>query len=158
ATSIVVAAAQPTGPGTTWYIRPDGGTRFSANQPLGQCDGKADTAYSGTGTNQHCAFSDYRYLWDDQSYNNDAWVIAGGDTVIVRGGPWRVGWDAATCPTDSNGNPIKQGCGAGYTWAYGGAAMQNPKIPAGSASQHTRILGENFGSCSATNKTQIFGG
>jgi hypothetical protein len=149
ATSIIVAAATPPpGPGTTWFIRPDGGSRYSANQPQGQCDGKADTAYPGTGTNQHCAFSDYRYLWDDQSYNNDAWVIAGGDTVIIRGGPWRVGWDAAT------------GVGAGYTWCSGGGTTgcQNPTIPAGTAAQHTRILGENFGSCSATNKTQIFGG
>jgi hypothetical protein len=82
--------------GETWYVRKDGGTRYSAKAPTGQCDGKADAAYRGRGVNQHCAFKDYRYLWDDQSYGNDAWVIAGGDTVILRGGPWRVGFDAAT--------------------------------------------------------------
>jgi hypothetical protein len=146
----------------TWYVRPDGGPRDSpgrrANGLPSICDGKADAAPVGTAQGQHCAFNDYRYLWDDQTYNNDAWVIAGGDTVILRGGPWRVGWDAATCPVDSNGNAITKGCGAGYTWATGGAAVQNPIIPAGNASQHTRILGENFASCSATNKTQIFGG
>jgi hypothetical protein len=147
---------------TTWYVRPDGGPRDSPRRRAtglpSICDGKADAAPVGTAQGQHCAFNDYRYLWDDQTYNNDAWVIAGGDTVILRGGPWRVGWDAASCPVDSNGNVITQGCGAGYTWAFGGAAVQNPVIPAGSASQHTRILGENFASCSATNKTQIFGG
>jgi hypothetical protein len=147
---------------TTWYVRPDGGPRDSpgrrANGLPSVCDGLADTAPVGTAQGQHCAFNDYRFLWDDQTYNNDAWVIAGGDTVILRGGPWRVGWDAASCPVDSNGNPITQGCGAGYTWAYGGAALQNPAIPAGTASQHTRILGENFAGCNATNKTQIFGG
>ncbi len=83
-------------PGTTWYVRPDGGTRYSANVPTGQCDGKADVAYAGSGTNQHCAFSDYRFLYDDQSYQNSAWVIAGGDTVIIRGGPYRVGVEQGT--------------------------------------------------------------
>ncbi|HEU5340737.1 choice-of-anchor Q domain-containing protein [Edaphobacter sp.] len=141
--------------GETWYVRPDGGTRYSENNHKGQCDGKADAAYSGKGTNQHCAFNDYRYLWDDQSYKNDKWVIAGGDTVIIRGGPWRVGFDAAT------------GKGAGYTWCYGGDgpfACTNPVIPSGTAEHHTRILGENYASCSTggvTNRsklTQIFGG
>jgi hypothetical protein len=141
--------------GETWYVRKDGGTRYSAKQPKGQCDGKADAAYRGKGVNQHCAFNDYRYLWDDQSYGNDAWVIAGGDTVILRGGPWRVGFDAAT------------GKGAGYTWCFGGQgpyACTNPTIPAGTPSQHTRILGENYASCSVGNSvnkskvTQIFGG
>jgi hypothetical protein len=154
ATSLVVAAATtPTGPGNTWYIRPDGGSRYSANQPQGQCDGKADIAYSGTGTNQHCAFNDYRYLWDDRSYGNDAWVIAGGDTVIIRGGPWRVGFNQGQSPND--------------VWCSGGNgnnACINPTIPAGTPTQHTRILGENYASCSTGNAmsksslTQIFGG
>jgi hypothetical protein len=132
--------------GTTWYIRPDGGTRYSTIQASGQCDGQSDKAYPGSGVNQHCAFNDYRFLWDDQSYGNDAWVIAGGDTVILRGGPWRVGFNQSW-PND--------------TWCVGGQgpyACGNPTIPAGTASRHTRILGENFASCTATNKTQIFGG
>jgi hypothetical protein len=148
----------------TWYVRQDGGTRYSTRATTGQCDGKADAAYSGSGTNQHCAFKDYRYLWDDQSYNNDAWVIAGGDTVIIRGcasGPnstapdCRVGWDAATGP------------GAGYTWCLGGGGnttCQNPPIPSGTAAQHTRILGQNYANCGTATTTdrskltQIFGG
>jgi hypothetical protein len=140
--------------GETWYIRKDGGTRYSTRATTGQCDGKADAPYRGKGTNQHCAFSDFRYLWDDQTYNNDAWVIAGGDTVIVRDGPWRIGWDAAT------------GKGAGYTWCLGGgtSGCGNPPIPSGTAAHHTRILGENYANCgtdTATDKsklTQIFGG
>jgi hypothetical protein len=148
ATSITVAAsAPPTGPGTTWYIRSDGGTRYSANQPTGQCDGKADVGYSGSGTNQHCAFNDYRFLYDDQSYGNHAWVIAGGDTVIIRNGPWRVGYN--------------QGVSSNDTWCLGTGDpydCSNPTFPAGTASQHTRILGENYGSCNTGNMTQLFGG
>jgi hypothetical protein len=138
----------------TWYVRPDGGTRYSAKVPTGQCDGKSDAPYRSA-ANRHCAFKDYRYLWDDQSYGSNAWVIAGGDTVILRGGPWRVGFDAAT------------GKGAGYTWCFGGQgpyACTNPPIPSGTPARHTRILGENYASCAngnVTNRaklTQIFGG
>jgi hypothetical protein len=136
----------------TWYVRGDGGTRYSANSH-GQCDGKTDAPVKGS-SGRHCAFKDYRYLWDDQSYNNDAWVIAGGDTVIIRGGPWRVGWDAAS------------GHDAGYTWCFGGgiSGCGNPVIPSGTAAKPTRILGENFATCSRggvtdrSKLTQIFGG
>lgn len=137
----------------TWYVRPDGGTRYSAKVRKGQCNGQADAPYPGKGVNQPCAFKDYRYLWDDGSYGNDAWVIAGGDTVILRGGPWRVGFN--------------QGVNANDVWCFGGQgpyACTNPTIPSGTASQPTRILGENYASCSSGNATirskltQIFGG
>ena len=42
---------------------PDGGSRYSAKQTAGQCDGKADAAYLESGANQHCAFNDYRYFF-----------------------------------------------------------------------------------------------
>ncbi len=154
ATSIVIAPAQgPSGPGTTWYIRADGGTRYSADQPTGQCNGKADAPYGGTGVNQACAFNDFRWLYDSHGYGNNAWVIAGGDTVIVRNGPWRIGFDQGISPND--------------IWCQGGDGRQGcsePQIPAGSPTQHTRILGENYQSCgtsSTTDKsklTQLFGG
>ncbi len=134
----------------TWYVRTDGGTRYSAAATSGQCDGKADAAYPGRGTNKHCAFNDYRFLWDDQhSYGKTAWVIAGGDTVIldVNKKGWRVGFDQA---------------GANDPWCSGmnGAiTCSNPAIPSGTPSQHTRILGRNYEHCSADSaKTQIFGG
>jgi len=134
ATSIVVAAAAPPpGPGTTWYVRPDGGSRYSAGHTSGQCDGKADTAYGGTGTNQHCAFGDVRWLYDAQDGNSRSWVIAGGDTVIIRGGPWRIGHDQGATNHDvwcNNPNDNNQTC---YI----------PPPPAGTAAQHTVIEGEN---------------
>lgn len=140
----------------TWYIRPDGGTRYSANVTSGQCDGKSDIQYSGRGVNQHCAFNDFRYLWDDQSghVGAGAWVISGGDTVIVRGcsaskkqsklsfPDCRIGWDG---PTGELSN----------SWCYGVGSYTcyNPPIPAGSAAQHTRILGENYATCNAGGAT-----
>ncbi|WP_125486022.1 Ig domain-containing protein [Edaphobacter aggregans] len=157
AMTITVAAAQPpTGPGTTWYVRPDGGTRYSSNVTTGQCDGKADAPYSGSGVNQHCAFNDVRMLYQDGTYNIGAsfpawgWVIAGGDTVLIRGSigtgvSYRIGWNGTTY----------DGWGiAGDPWSSG-----MPPPPSGTASQHTRILGENYASChSASAKTQLHGG
>jgi hypothetical protein len=155
---------------TTWYIRPDGGSRYSSNVS-GQCDGKTDAAYRGGGKNQHCAFNDFRYMWDDKSgqVGVGKWIIAGGDTVIVRGctagasqsnpdNPHcRLGWDAPT------GNPPNTWC-----YAVGSYGCYNPPIPAGTAAQHTRILGQNYASCNTggatnpklyvSNLTQLFGG
>ncbi len=162
ATSIVVAAAQAaSGPGNTWYVRPDGGTRYSSNATTGQCDGLGDAPYPGTGTNQHCAFNDVRYLWSDGSYTYGTsmpgwgWVIAGGDTVIIRGSigtgvSYRVGWNSATSYCDSTG-----------CWGITGSpgASGAPAPPSGTATQHTRILGENYGACTSQSaRTQLHGG
>ena len=152
----VSAAQQPTGPGTTWYVRPDGGTRYSANVPTGQCDGMGDAAYSGSGTNQHCAFNDVRMLYEDGTYADGhtfpawGWVIAGGDTVIIRGSirtgvSYRIGWNGTTYD--------------GWGIAGDSASSGMPVPPSGTATQHTRILGENYASChSASAKTQLHGG
>jgi hypothetical protein len=123
---------------TTWYVRKDGGTRKT-------CDGKADSAPVGTKSNQHCALGDYRFLYDDQSGKPLKWVMAGGDKVILKDGPWRVGFN--------------QGASSNDVWGRAGLgpqASEAPPIPAGTAAQHTQILGENFASCSAANKTQLF--
>ncbi|MGF7179425.1 hypothetical protein [Tunturiibacter psychrotolerans] len=147
--------------GTTWYVRPDGGTRYSTNVTNGQCDGKADAAPSGGKANQHCAFKDVRMLWQDGSYAtgtkfpNWGWVIAGGDTVIIRGSigtgvSYRVGWDHPSWSCEKN-----------TCWGIAGDAYVSgaPPPPSGTAAQHTRILGENYASCrSASAKTQLHGG
>jgi hypothetical protein len=153
----VSGAQQPTGPGTTWYVRPDGGTRYSSNVTSGQCDGMADAPYSGSGVNQHCAFNDVRMLYTDGSYADGnsfpawGWVIAGGDTVIIRGSigtgvTYRIGQNNATTYT-----------GWGIAGDLGASGMPPP--PSGTPSQHTRILGENYGSCSSQSaRTQLHGG
>ena len=141
----------------TWYVRADGGSRASAEVPTGQCDGKADAAYPGKGTSRHCAFNDVRWLWDDQhSYGKLKWAIAGGDTVILDNTKaWRVGFD-----TDGK-NGTEHWC---FGWSGGRYGCSNPPIPAGTAAQHTRILGRNYASCHVgddagkSRMSQIFGG
>ena len=145
----------------TWYVRTDGGTRYSSNMTSGQCDGQADMPYPGVGTNQHCAFNDMRWLWQDGSFTNGSfpsygWVIAGGDTVIVRGSigtgvSWRIGWNNSSSALDSNG----------LYYGLSGDPYESgiPVPPSGTASQHTRILGENYASCTSQSaRTQLHGG
>ena len=146
---------------TTWYVRSDGGTRYSANRVSSglstQCNGQFDAPYSGDGgSNENCAFNDVRFLWDDQAtYGQLNWVIAGGDTVILDNTKqWRIGWD-----TDNGQN--EPWC---IGWSQGPYGCFNPAIPAGTAAQPTRILGRNYAACNAgnvadpTKVTQMFGG
>jgi Bacterial Ig-like domain (group 3) len=141
---------------TTWYVRPDGGTRFSANRPAGQCNGMADAPYPGTGVNQQCAFRDIRYLWADGSYATGmvfpawGWVGSGGDTYIIDcPNDCRIGYSGPNnSPSDyflgKAGNP------------YGSGA---PPPPNGSAATHTRILGKHHASCTSDAvKAHINGG
>jgi len=131
--------------GHIWFIRPDGGTRYSAKVPTGQCNGKYDAAYPGSGTNRNCAYNDFRYLWDDHSgwVGQGAWIISGGDTVVIRGchalptqvnpsnPACRIGWDT------QYGSPSNGG------WCYGVGSYYcyTPPVPSGTSSNPTRILG-----------------
>lgn len=139
---------------TTWYVSAIGGTRYSANNTSGQCNGQAYAAYPGTGVNQPCAFNDWRLLYDNQTYGSLTWVIAGSDTVILDNNQkWRVGFG----PTASNAD----------NWCYGDdgpAACFNPPIPPGTPTNPTRILGINYQDCANGHipipgqMTQMFGG
>ena len=159
---ILMTLVTTSAPAATWYIRQDGGTRYTAARvsegSTGQCDGLADAPYPGSGTNQHCAFGDVRWLWDDQTYGyttrSNNWAINGGDTVIIDNTKtWRVGFD---------GNTTNDPWCAG---ANGAAGCTMSPIPSGSAANHTRFLGRNYASCNAAaNKpdagktTKLYGG
>ncbi len=164
AASITIAPSS--GTGKTWYVRTDGGTRYSTRMLQGQCDGMSDVAYPGSGVNQHCAFGDVRFLWQDGSYTVSnaqsafpayGWVGAGGDTYLIHGSlangvTWRVGYGNASSTWDQ---------AAGHDWGVAGDPFSSGAPPplSGTATQHTRILGENYLSCHAASaKTQLHGG
>lgn len=112
-----------------WFVRTDGGT-------AAQCTGRANLAYPGSGTNQACAFSNPHYLWgNDVSGETAKWKIAGGDTVIIANGSYRIGYKGPNS-TDSWG----QCPGDPYDCSM-------PPVPSGTPSQHTKILGQNFANC-----------
>lgn len=150
------------GAAQTWYVRPNGGTRFSTNVTSGQCDGLGDADYPGSGTNQHCAFKDVRYFTQDGSFTDGStfpgwgWIGAGGDTYIIRGSvgtgnSYRVGWqDGVTY------------CGTSTTCFGIAGQPQGSGLPppiTGGPSNHTRVLGENFAACTTAGaKAELYAG
>ena len=139
----LVAPALAVASTNNWYVRPDGGSRFSIQNQNGQCNGKSDVAYPGKGVNQPCAFNDPRYLYSTGGNQAYQWVMAGGDTVLVHGGPYRIGQDTFKgCANFSNG-----------------CSMDNsfiPPPPNGTAAAPTTFLGENYANCKT--KTSFYGG
>ena len=170
ATSLIVAAgATTTGPGQTWFVRPDGGSRFSANVPTGQCNGQYDAAYPGSGTDQNCAFSSVQYLYTDGTYGVSQWIINGGDTVVIRGCAPLPGEQNASAPDCRIGWVNSMGTGGLCQGVneFWGCSMPPP--PSGTAAQPTQILGGcAYGTYSCNpvigypykndNLTQIYGG
>lgn len=142
-TPYITLTAVAGGTGTnTWYVRPNGGTVYSAGgNTSGQCDGLHDADYSGTGINQACAAGNLRYLYADgvHSYVQN-WLISGGDTVIVRqnSAGYEIGYD----------NPAK-------TQPVNLALSFMNTIPSGTEAQPTRILGENYGNCAADSQKTL---
>ena len=148
---------------STWYVRPDGGTRYSTGMTKGQCDGTADARYPGSGTNRHCAFKDVQSLWQDGSYASGSvfpawgWIGKGGDTYLIHGSigtgvSYRIGY-----PNASGTQDPASGLDYGIAGDPYGSGMPAP--PSGTPAQHTRILGENYASCHAPGaKTQLHGG
>ena len=141
----MIAPAMASAAPTTWYVRADGGTRYSLTNQNGQCNGTADAAYPGNGVNQPCALSDPRFLYSDGTGAAFQWAISGGDVVLLRGGPWRIGQD-----TSASCGPFSNAC------ASDGAAIPPP--PAGTIAQPTSFRGENYANCTAQPKTVLFGG
>ena len=152
------------------YVRSDGGTPS-------QCTSLADAPYPGSGSGQACAYNDIRYVVTNGVFVNQSpnavtartgwsWDIsgtAGGDTWMIRNGITY----SATNPFPANpgtSGPAQigqQGSGSGDAGlnlagdpGFGGL----PPPPSGFASQHTRILGYNFSSCTSPSaRAQLVG-
>ena len=156
-TALLLVLAAPAFASQTWYVRADGGTRYSTNETSGQCNGQYDAPYPGSGVNQNCAFNNVQFLWQDgsetvgTSFPGWGWVIAGGDTVVIRNGPWRLGW-----PNGSSSQDTVTGLWFGNAGdPFGGP----PAPPSGTLGNPTQILGENYANCTASSgKTQLYGG
>ena len=110
---------------TVYYVRPDGGDTT-------QCTGLVNAPYPGSGTNQPCAWDHpFRALPPGGPPR-----IAGGDTLIIGAGTYRMGYGA----------PGADACEADFAYD-----CHMPPIPGGpDAARPTRILGEGWdGSCTA---------
>ncbi len=109
------------GDGDVYYVRPDGGSPE-------QCTGRADAPYPGSGTGRDCAWDHpFRALPPGGTPR-----IAGGDTLIIKAGEYRMGYGA----------PGADNCDSSYPWD-----CHMPPLPSGPDPAHpTRILGEGWDS------------
>lgn len=106
---------------STWYVRTDGGD-------LNQCTGLVDAAYPGSGTAQACGVNHPFWIFPP----GGAAVIAGGDTVIIADGSYKMGAGAP--------NTGLSACNAAWTYSCVMGA-----IPSGpDALNPTRIIGRNW--------------
>ena len=109
----------------TYYVRPDGGSPD-------QCTGLADAPYPGSGTDQPCAWDHpFRALQPSGEPDTTGFSrIAGGETLIITSGSYRMGLGA----------PGAENCDAGYPWD-----CHMPPVPGGPDPDHpTRILGQGW--------------
>jgi hypothetical protein len=115
----------------TYYVRTDGGSAQ-------ECTGLADAPYPGSGANQPCAWDHpFRALPPGGTP-----LIAGGDTLFIRTGSYRMGYGAP---------------GAGNCDASAAFDCLMPPIPGGPDPAHpTRILGAGWNSGCA-NPPQLWG-
>ena len=112
---------------TTYYVRTDGGTAV-------QCNGRADAAYPGSGTNLSCAWNHpFVALPPSTSNHPQAPRIHGGDTLIIDPGSYEIGIGA------KDATQLYGACTSSYPWD---CEMQ--PVPSGTASNPTRILGAGW--------------
>jgi hypothetical protein len=110
---------------TTYYVRPDGGSQEA-------CTGLVDAPYPGSGTDQPCAWDHpFRALQPSGEPGVPGTArIAGGETLIIASGSYRMGFGA----------PGAESCDAGYPWD-----CHMPPVPSGPDPSHpTRILGAGW--------------
>lgn len=137
---------------STFYVRTpalgssqDGGTGYDATyNPTGQCNGTANVAYDGSGTNENCAWNSpvWALSTKDSSYPQK---ISGGDTLIITGKAF-VGYNQEGF--------VFSGTSSSYPWdAYYQAVPSGPDVL-----HKTKIYGSNYATCSGKSDTTILSG
>lgn len=116
---------------TVYYVRIDGGD-------AAQCTGRTDAPYPGSGTNKACAWKGPHYALPASGSPR----IAGGDTLYIGPGEYRIGFDAP-------------GANGGRCYSGGPYDCYLAPVPSGlSGSRKTRIIGRSAPeSCVLTGKS-----
>jgi len=145
-----VFQTDPASTNTTWYIRTDGGTAT-------QCTGTTNAAYPGSGSAQACAFN--HPYWMIASGGTSWAHMVGGDTIqFVDSGTsktYYMGEQNGGLGFDWNGNGLSSICPAPNSGGGAGTSCILPAFPSGTSTQHTRILGQNVGSCHDSGHTHL---
>lgn len=136
--AIVLALLASGAEAATWYVRTDGGSYGTTSTT---CNGQTDAAYTG-GNGPNCAVNHPFEVLGTYAGTPRVQRIAGGDTVIIKNGSYRMGYTAGTYDTGS--------CYSAWTYDCIPAAL--PSGP--NASTKTKIYGEGYASC--TTKPELW--
>ncbi|HLG78147.1 MAG TPA: hypothetical protein VKX46_17155, partial [Ktedonobacteraceae bacterium] len=98
-----------------------------------------DKPYPGSGANEACALKHPYFLFSSDKQYGEApkWIIAGGDTVIIKNGQYGLGY---------------KGPGAHDQWQFCPGDPYDchmPPLPSGTSEHPTKLLGENHGHCAS---------
>lgn len=135
----------------TIWIRPDGGNRT-------QCTGLANAAYPGSGTGVACAFN---HPYQAINTAGTGWTnFVGGDTMQFfntsgTSDTYFTGEQNAGVGTDWNANGLSSICAPPNPGQANGASCIMPQPPSGTAGAHTKIYGQNVGSCHDSGHTHL---
>lgn len=146
----LLIAALPTY-ASTYYVRSDGGSRYSASQPTGVANGTADAACVGTTPNQNCAWNDIRYAWATGSYTptvscpDYCWALTTGDILMVRD---CIQYSAPGVPISGSSGPCRIGYSGPNSGDYFLAVAGDPgSSGAPPPPNNVKIRGYNYLSC-----------
>jgi hypothetical protein len=130
---IPVTVTNPSTAVHVYYAGAGGGDRS-------QCTGLVDANYPGSGTGQACRFSNFMYCATDESSSS---VYTGA----VQGGD--------ICQIKKDAAPQRGGTKAdGTAWITNDGNFISP--PSGTTAHHTIYRGENWASCSPSNRSPIW--
>jgi hypothetical protein len=126
------SSSPSTSAGTTFHVRTDGGD-------AAQCTGKVNAGYPGSGTAQPCAWISPMVALPSGGTPR----IAGGDTLVIHAGQYKVGYGAPAGAENCNEN-----------WPYECVMASIPSGP--DASHPTRVVGE-LADVGCASKPQLWG-
>lgn len=113
------SGAAPGAGAASFVVRPDGGDAT-------QCSGRADAPYPGSGAGHECAWAHPFWALDADG----RWRIAGGDTLLVHPGDYRMGFGAPN---------------TGWCDAEAAYDCRLPPLPSGpDAARPTRLVGAGW--------------
>lgn len=121
-----VNVVNPSSTFTTYYVRPNGGTRT-------QCTGLSNVDYPGSGSGVACAVNNPMYCFTDESSSSTyTGLVQAGDICQIANGttPYRMGTKST-----------------GVAWITNDGNAISP--PSGTAAHHTTTRGENYASCTS---------
>ena len=124
---------------TTWYVRTDGGSYGTTGTT---CNGQTDAAFTGA-NGPNCAVNHPFEVLGTLAGTPRVQRIAGGDTVIIKNGSYRMGSTVGTY----------EGGSCHTAWSYDCVTAAIPSGP--NASTKTKIYGEGYASC--TTKPELWG-